>query len=76
MEAVEFQTRVKNGMIQIPEKYKTQFENHVRVVLMQEGKAESQAAPKRTFGSARGEVWMSDDFDEPLKMFKDYGPPE
>jgi hypothetical protein len=76
MEAVEFQTRVKNGMIQIPEKYKSQFENHVRVVLMQEEKGESKPPSKRKFGSAKGEVWMSDDFDEPLNMFKDYGPSE
>jgi hypothetical protein len=38
MKAVEFQTSVKNGTIQIPEKYKAQFENHVRVVLMREEK--------------------------------------
>lgn len=24
------------------------------------------------FGSAKGQVWMSDDFDEPLEEFKDY----
>ncbi|MDJ0679389.1 MAG: type II toxin-antitoxin system prevent-host-death family antitoxin [Xenococcaceae cyanobacterium MO_167.B52] len=23
-------------------------------------------------GSAKGQVWMSDDFDEPLEEFKDY----
>jgi hypothetical protein len=77
MEAVEFQTRVKNGTIQIPEKYKAQFENHVRVVLMREEQTESQVAPKRKFGSAKGEVWMSKNFDEPLDdIFKDYGPTE
>jgi hypothetical protein len=74
MEAVEFQARIKNGMIQIPEKYKTQFENQVWVVMMiREEKEESQAAPRRKFGSAKDEVWMSDDFDEPLEMFEDYG---
>lgn len=36
MKAVEFQTTVKNGTIQIPEKYKEQFKKHVRVVLMRE----------------------------------------
>jgi hypothetical protein len=74
MEAVEFQTTVKNGTIQIPKKYKAQFENHVRVVLMREEKPKLQTTPKRKFGSAKGEVWMSEDFDEPLDMFKDYGP--
>jgi antitoxin (DNA-binding transcriptional repressor) of toxin-antitoxin stability system len=28
----------------------------------------------RTFGSARGDVWMSDDFDAPLDDFEDYMP--
>ena len=26
------------------------------------------------FGSAKGQVWMSDDFDEPLDDFNDYMP--
>ena len=26
-------------------------------------------------GSAKGQVWMSDDFDEPLEDFKDYAKP-
>jgi len=29
---------------------------------------------RRTFGSARGDVWMSDDFDAPLDDFEDYMP--
>lgn len=35
---------------------------------------EAKACPR--FGSAKGEVWMSDDFDEPLDIFKDYMPPQ
>ena len=27
---------------------------------------------KRQFGSLEGEIWMSDDFDEPLDEFKEY----
>ena len=27
---------------------------------------------RRTFGSARGQGWMSDDFDEPLEDFQEY----
>lgn len=27
---------------------------------------------KRQFGSVEGEIWMSDDFDEPLEDFRDY----
>ncbi len=28
--------------------------------------------PRPKFGSARGLVWMSDDFDEPLEEFREY----
>jgi len=30
--------------------------------------------PQPRFGSAKGQVWMSDDFDEPLDDFSDYMP--
>ncbi|MEG4406270.1 DUF2281 domain-containing protein [Microcoleus sp. MON2_D5] len=30
-----------------------------------------QAKPNRQAGSAKGMVWMSDDFDEPLEEFKE-----
>ena len=30
--------------------------------------------PRPKFGSARGQIRMSDDFDEPLKDFEEYGP--
>ena len=33
---------------------------------------EAEAQPR--FGSAKGQVWMSDDFDEPLDDFNDYMP--
>jgi uncharacterized protein DUF2281 len=26
----------------------------------------------RNFGSLKGKIWISDDFDEPLKEFEDY----
>jgi antitoxin (DNA-binding transcriptional repressor) of toxin-antitoxin stability system len=28
----------------------------------------------RRFGGWEGEIWMADDFDEPLEDFKDYTP--
>lgn len=31
-----------------------------------------QPVKNRKPGSAKGKVWMSDDFDEPLEDFKDY----
>ncbi|QXD17249.1 type II toxin-antitoxin system prevent-host-death family antitoxin [Rhodocaloribacter litoris] len=27
---------------------------------------------RREFGSAKGKIWMSEDFDEPLEDFRDY----
>lgn len=40
------------------------------VKLIPEG--EDKATPK--FGSAKGQIWLSDDFDEPLESFKEYTP--
>lgn len=36
MHAVEFQAKVKNGAIEIPEEYKTRFKERVRVILLAE----------------------------------------
>jgi len=30
--------------------------------------------PRPTFGSAEGEIWISEDFDAPLDDFEDYVP--
>lgn len=37
--------------------------------LLQEAKI---SKPKAKFGSAKGKLWMAEDFDEPLEDFKDY----
>jgi antitoxin (DNA-binding transcriptional repressor) of toxin-antitoxin stability system len=34
----------------------------------------SKQKPDPTFGSAEGEIWMSEDFDAPLDDFEDYLP--
>ena len=36
MYAVEFQAKVKNGSIEIPEEYRTRFKERVRVILLAE----------------------------------------
>ena len=36
MYAVEFQTKVKNGIIEIPEVYRDRFKERVRVILLAE----------------------------------------
>ena len=33
-----------------------------------------EAEPQPRFGSAKGQVWMSEDFDEPLDDFSEYMP--
>jgi len=39
MEAIEFKTKIKNGTIQIPKKYKQKIGNTVKVIIMTEKKA-------------------------------------
>jgi len=34
----------------------------------------SKQKPDPTFGSAKGEIWMREDFDAPLNDFEDYMP--
>lgn len=38
MVTVQFETKVKNGVIQIPKKYQGKFNDNVRVILKVEGK--------------------------------------
>jgi antitoxin (DNA-binding transcriptional repressor) of toxin-antitoxin stability system len=33
---------------------------------------EDDDRPRPRFGSAKGKIWMADDFDEPLEEFEDY----
>ena len=47
------------------------------VIITKGDKSEVKLTPttsvkNRQPGSAKGQVWMSDDFDEPLEDFKDY----
>ena len=39
MEAIEFKSKIKNGVIQIPEKYKQKIGNIVKVIVITEKKA-------------------------------------
>ena len=63
MRAVEFETSADNGVISIPEQYHEFAQHKVRVIVMVE---EPQSQNRRTPGSAKGQVWMSNDFDAPL----------
>ena len=36
METVQFRTRIKNGIIEVPKKYQRKFKDNVRVILLAE----------------------------------------
>ncbi len=64
MYAVEFETVVDGKTIHIPEEY-AEFESRsVKVILMMNSQNKSQA--KRKPGTAKGKIFMSDDFEQPL----------
>jgi hypothetical protein len=48
------------------------FEEGQEIEVMVRAKPSESGPQKRVFGSARGSVHMSDDFDEPLEDFADY----
>ncbi len=58
---------------QIPEQY---FAEVVNFLDLLQYKIRAQQAeekkPKRQLGLLKGQIWMSDDFDEPLEDFKEY----
>ena len=82
MYAVEFQTIIKNGVIEIPPEYHREFQRNVRVLLLAEDSAqttmqknEQSVGELRPFGLCAGDFVVPDDFDEPLpddllKMFE------
>ena len=41
MHAIEFQTKVKDGSITIPEQYRNRIKGHVRVILLTEENSEN-----------------------------------
>ena len=67
---------------ELPELKKQEASDFIAFLLAKE-KAEKQKAekdiftkvegnPDKGFGSLKGKIWMSPDFDEPLEDFKDY----
>ncbi|MDL2124935.1 MAG: hypothetical protein LWX51_18095 [Deltaproteobacteria bacterium] len=45
MEAIEFKTKIKNGTIQIPKKYKQRIGNNVKVIIISEQWANQPDSP-------------------------------
>ena len=73
MYAIEFQTIVKNGVIEIPPEYRQEFQHNVRVLLLGEDSAQTtiqkndqSVGELRPFGLCAGDFVVPDDFDEPL----------
>ena len=56
METVQFRTRIKNGIIEIPKKYQGKFKDSVRVILVAE-------SPK-----AKAANYLDELMDHPLKV--------
>ncbi len=74
MQAIEFQTTIHNGVIQLPKDFAAWREKPVKVILLAEEDSSVQTKCKRKPGSAQGKVKIMDDFDAPLDDFKEYMP--
>ncbi|QEM08789.1 MULTISPECIES: type II toxin-antitoxin system VapB family antitoxin [Mucilaginibacter] len=59
---------------QLPPDLQTQIEKDVDKLLKKFTNAESLNDDQsvRGYGSLKGKIWMSEDFEEPLEDFKDY----
>jgi hypothetical protein len=64
MYAVEFETVVDGNIIHIPDNYQEFESQNVKVILMMSPKDDSQK--KRVPGTAKGKIFISDDFEQPL----------
>jgi len=54
------------GLIGLP------LEEYITFLLKQQLPQSATRKKERDLGWAKGMIWMSDDFDEPLEEFKDY----
>lgn len=59
---------------QLPPDLQTQIEKDVDRLLKKITNAELVSSDQtiRGYGSLKGKIWVSEDFDEPLEDFKDY----
>lgn len=67
---------LEKKIAQLPEKLRLKAEKMIDAMLDEARRQEINnvfgAANNRGYGSLKGKVWMSDDFNEPLEDFKDY----
>ncbi|MFZ2725949.1 MAG: hypothetical protein WAX77_06865 [Methylococcaceae bacterium] len=66
MHAIEFETQVCNGIVQIPQQYLAWKNKTVKVILLDTEKQQSVNTNKRPIGQYLGKMKMSDDFCESL----------
>ena len=74
MDAIEFNTIIKNGMIHIPDRLNYPSDTSVKVIIVRDRKAEKvtesflkkESESKIRFGVLKGKVSISDDFNDPL----------
>ncbi len=74
MEAIEFNTIIKNGMIHVPDRLNYPTDTSVKVIIVRERKADKPSeglkktdGPSRIkFGVLKGRVVISDDFNDPM----------
>jgi hypothetical protein len=57
----------------LPSQKRTELNNYLDVLLQPVKQLKPKISSKKAiFGSAKGKLWMADDFDELLDNFKDY----
>ncbi|NOX47720.1 MAG: DUF2281 domain-containing protein [Chlorobi bacterium] len=66
MEQVQLFTKISY----LPAELKTQINDFVDFLLSKRKKEEKKKQPK--YGCAKGQIYMSPDFDEPIEDFKEY----
>lgn len=66
MERIQLYTKLQY----LPTELKSEVSDFIDFLLNKRGKEIKQKTPK--FGCAKGQIYMSEDFDEPLQDFKEY----
>ena len=56
----------------LPPALKEEAKDFIEYLLAKTKKNSKESEPEKTFGSLKGKISLSEDFDEPLDDFKDY----
>ena len=66
MYAVEFETVADGKTIHIPDEYAEFESRNVKVILMMNPRNKNKSQEKTKPGTAKGKIFISDDFEQPL----------